>query len=194
MAMDRPGDPGCTKYLEYISAYLDDELGGQELVDLASHLKECAGCGRQVDELSAVKNILHQVEPFWTQVSPSGTFMTSVMGKVEEEAATIARTWEERRSGSFLARLTAGSSWMAAAAALVLVLGSLTLYFRDFRETPVSTLAEKETQPAAEIAMAGDPFVEYALEEYLQDHVMGSSQNVIMDYEDTVEFVGDNYP
>ncbi len=45
----------CKEYFEMLSAYIDDELVGQELSDLEAHLSVCSGCKKQIQDLKRVQ-------------------------------------------------------------------------------------------------------------------------------------------
>jgi len=192
---DGSGDNGCLRYREYISAYLDDELTAEELMYLAAHLKGCSACGREMDELASVRNILRQVELFWTQSVPTGAFMPALMEKVRAEAPPRQSLPVREGRRDFPAGPHFRTGWLAALAATALfVIGGVFAYVQHDRVQMLSTTPMTEKLPAEDtIALAGLTTGD-TLEEYIRAHAReSSSQNLLSDYEDAVEFVGHDF-
>jgi len=68
----------CEKYLEMISAMLDDELSQAEKAELMAHIAECNDCRKAYDAFKAINDELTELEPV-----PEG-FAASVMGKIQK--------------------------------------------------------------------------------------------------------------
>jgi anti-sigma factor RsiW len=51
----------CRAAQSKLSAYLDGELGGSDMLELRAHLRECEECGREEVELRGVKQLLHRL-------------------------------------------------------------------------------------------------------------------------------------
>jgi len=52
----------CEDYRPWISAYVDDELAGEDRKRLEAHLGECASCRRELEELIQFKESLAMVQ------------------------------------------------------------------------------------------------------------------------------------
>jgi anti-sigma factor RsiW len=191
---DRQEDNGCLRYQEYISAYLDDELTAEELVELAEHLRGCTACGREMDELAAVRNILRQVEPFWAQSIPTGDFVPSLLEKVSEEVPRRQLVTDGLDRGTLPGRPFYRTGWLTALAAALLVIGGIYAYVQHDRDQMLATAPQTEKLPAEEAVTLAGLTSEDTLEEYIRVHAReSSSQNLLSDYEDTVEFVGHDF-
>jgi anti-sigma factor RsiW len=56
----------CDEYHVEILRYLDNDLQGQELDDLRSHLKTCADCRANVEAEQALSHLLHRSRPLYS--------------------------------------------------------------------------------------------------------------------------------
>jgi anti-sigma factor RsiW len=48
----------CTQAERYLSAYVDGELSGAEMLRVRDHVSRCAACGRELESLRQVKGLL----------------------------------------------------------------------------------------------------------------------------------------
>ena len=48
----------CKNAQSLLSAYLDDELSGREMLDIREHLSECAACAEELQCIESVKRML----------------------------------------------------------------------------------------------------------------------------------------
>ncbi len=104
----------CHDAARLLDAYVDDELGAQDVTRVADHLERCAACRRLLEEREALRRVL-QTLPY--HAAP------------ESLRATVIRT--PARATAMVRRMT----W-AAAAVLVLCIGGVSLFaWRTARET-----------------------------------------------------------
>lgn len=54
---------GCGEYRAMIQLYVDDELTGSDQQELLSHLENCAGCSREMEELKKFYGQIGQARP-----------------------------------------------------------------------------------------------------------------------------------
>jgi anti-sigma factor RsiW len=177
----------CTRYPELISAYLDDELSPAELPALAGHLKVCARCSREMDNLMKVKNALHQAEPFWPTFEPSERFMPDLLEALRHEPAPAVFP---RRAGLMMG----GSLWRytglaAATLTLVLLAGGVT-WFQGERPSPVAS----GTTSSGSALLVAQNTPDDRLEDYLRDHALESSRSLLLDNEGSMELVKYDQP
>src|SRR5262245_43327725 len=71
----------CGRISNLLSAYIDRELAGTEMLEIRRHLSHCAGCAAEHEALRRVKSLLSCAPP----VQPSDDVVTAVM-----------RRWAER--------------------------------------------------------------------------------------------------
>lgn len=192
-----PGDKemkDCQSYEELVSAYLDDELSATELLELSGHLKSCQRCSRQMEELFSLKNALHQAEPFWPKPAPSETFMPDLMKRLTREAdpSVLPPVVEGGRISRW--RLPIGLPSLAAAAmAAIMIFAGSVIYYQSRRQTILSSNEAQEESLRTAYLVSGNQEPD-DLEEYLLDHALGSSQDLLLDNEDQIEFVNYDVP
>lgn len=68
----------CGHVKRLLSAYIDGELSGLEMLRIRDHLGQCAACNGEVEALRAVKSLLLQ-QP---AVEPSADFESRLVGAV----------------------------------------------------------------------------------------------------------------
>lgn len=73
----------CSKAGNYLSPYIDVELGTVEIARLESHLAQCARCSREFDELMQLQSLFIQAERF----SAPAAFSTKVMERISSQPA-----------------------------------------------------------------------------------------------------------
>lgn len=105
---------------ERLSAYVDGELSVADSQRLERHLPTCAACQRELAELHALRALLHALPA--PRLPRSFTLPESE--PVPIAAATAQRQREARRRASAVARAIQWMGGVAAAAGLLLVLGS----------------------------------------------------------------------
>jgi putative zinc finger protein len=71
----------CGRVSNLLSAYIDRELAGTEMLQIRRHLDLCSGCAAELESLRRVKSVLSAAPPH----EPSGDVVAAVM-----------RRWSER--------------------------------------------------------------------------------------------------
>lgn len=187
--MDRKlNSEDCRAYGEIISAYLDDELSALELVELGDHLKRCPACSREMDRLMSAKNALHQAEPFWDKAVPGERFIPSLLEQVRQDVGRRIPTrlgWGRhvpppRRFASLAA---------VAAVTLLLLLGTVSYFFR-----PQQSLVASRTSTPPEVFLMARRDDGDSAREYLREHALQSSQNVLIDDDYVAELADHEQP
>lgn len=115
--METPGGPGCSRYREWISSWVDGELEEEEASALETHLSQCEACGAYAEAERACKTLV------------AATYAVPV-----DVAGLRARIRERLQTGSAPRRRwtvirVPRLAWGALAAVLIaaLAVGSLTL-------------------------------------------------------------------
>lgn len=122
----------CRLVQRAISEYLDNELTGEQMLEVRHHLRECENCRREVESLRSVKKSLQQMK----SIAPNADFEQRLF-------ATVCNAKAEPRKRSFRPAIAIG---VAASAAII----ASALYF-----TRVQYVNEK-----GEIVRAGKPVAE----------------------------------
>lgn len=79
----------CKKLQERLSAYLDNEVSGQERRLLEEHLRSCAECRTELEALQAAGDVVKTLP----EVTPSPDFRARFWQKVRE-SAPVQTLWE----------------------------------------------------------------------------------------------------
>jgi anti-sigma factor RsiW len=104
---------------ERLSAYLDGELPTSERAPLERHLAGCAECRRELDELREVRALLRALP-----VPAAPRSFTIPAGGAVPEPIAPRQAARAGRAGGLIARAAQWTGGVAAAAGLLLVLGS----------------------------------------------------------------------
>jgi hypothetical protein len=121
---------------ERLSAYLDGELPASAREPLERHLAGCAECRRELDALREVRALLRALPlPALTR-----SFTIPAGGAVPEPIVP-RRAARSGRAGGLIARAAQWTGGIAAAAGLVLVLGSALSGFSGFHAGGASTMS-----------------------------------------------------
>jgi len=100
----------CKNVQSLLSAYLDEELSGREMLDIRQHLHDCGDCGHELRCIEGVKRILGSAVP-----EPSPDFEDRLVSHV----LSASPTPNERRTSFLTLSLIATASMIAT----LLVLG-----------------------------------------------------------------------
>jgi hypothetical protein len=103
---------------ERLSAYLDGELPASERAPLERHLAGCAECRSDLDELREVRGLLRSMP------APALPRSFTIPAGAVPEPIAPRRAARSGRAGGLIARAAQWTGGIAAAAGLVLVLGS----------------------------------------------------------------------
>ncbi len=192
MKMPDQEKSGCAGCLELLSAYIDDELGSGELVEMSAHLRECSRCARQLEEMMAVKNALVRAEPFWLKPAPKDFFARALRDKLAAQDPWI-HAGGPGPAASRRSRLKAGLARWSAGAVLVGLLFTGAVYYLDQgrREPTSAGLAGGQSSSARTYLVAQR---DTDVEGYLRDHVLESAGQSLLDEDDSVEFVDHEAP
>ena len=109
----------CNKYEEYISLYIDDELGSEELLELLEHFDECQTCHNYYLEL---KNITEKIKNIHIEYPPELTEM--ILKNIEENKnIQIVQYKQPKRKMAYIS--------LAACACFAIMLSSTTFLVKD---------------------------------------------------------------
>ena len=112
-------DAQCGEFHELVSAFVDERLGGGELLRLEGHLQACAGCREFEGELRRFRGLLQAAETFRPLRRPPPGFAAQVMAHIERQAHAQAIPFPEAHARRRLSRVPwVGMVAAAAAAAL----------------------------------------------------------------------------
>ncbi len=188
MGSKNPNRKGCVEFSPMLSAYIDDELSPVELVSLAGHLKTCSACARELDEHMAVKSLLHQADPYWPKKFPGKDFTSRVIGKLREGVAYPKPPAENAPAWRLFFATPARVAAAAAVSLLALGLTAGGLFYIQDRSRAPSVAQLDDGRPGAPLLIArhepSDPVAEY-----IREHALESSRNLLIDYDDNVQFV-----
>ena len=73
----------CRQRRDLISAYLDQELTGQQMLEMHTHLGVCADCARECREMRDVRRLLRAAAPF----HPPAAARERLVAQLDREAA-----------------------------------------------------------------------------------------------------------
>ena len=113
------GSRGCRDHVHFLDAYIDGELEPAQLLEVESHVSECAGCRERVDLDRATRASLKRA----VKARTSEDFRARALAAMTAEKAR----GEAREQG---AASSSGGAWrtmlpLASAAALALAFGSM---------------------------------------------------------------------
>jgi anti-sigma factor RsiW len=108
----------CGRVTNLLSAYIDRELGGTEMLQVREHLSACEVCRREHAEFAEMKSLLGRMPA----AAPKGDFVGATLRRMSAApgAAPAARPWFAIRR-PFLPLLVLGQSARVAALATCLV-------------------------------------------------------------------------
>jgi anti-sigma factor RsiW len=126
----------CKHVQNRLSAYLDGELAGSEMLEVRHHVQECACCAREAEELLTLKSMLANGE----NCAPPADFEARLVAHVfKGERAASTPTWRANLG-------IAGVAAAAAAAAFVLATkASEPIRQEPAHEVAYSDMAQDQT-------------------------------------------------
>ncbi|MBS1709749.1 MAG: zf-HC2 domain-containing protein [Armatimonadetes bacterium] len=136
----------CTRAKSLLSAYLDRELAGEQMLDVQQHLRECTPCAVEFESLRRVKQMLSQTP-------------------VVEPDADLLRRTQEAVFTSKPAKLT--KSPAAGLVAMASALAAAVLAVTAAQNTPhspaaVPALRQVEAKVSPMVVSGSDPLGGYA--------------------------------
>ena len=110
-------DPGCDRYRELASGFVDERLEAGELLDFEGHIEGCEACRDFEAGLRRVRQLLRAAAAIEPLRRPPPGFAAGVAARLAREVAPVAVPFPAPRTGRRPLRVLAG---LAAAAAAVL--------------------------------------------------------------------------
>ncbi|MEI6913979.1 MAG: anti-sigma factor [Armatimonadota bacterium] len=112
----------CGRIDRLISAYLDGELSGADMMLVREHIRSCKACEADLESEKRVKRVLGGLNP----VKPSAGFEARLLGSLTESQAPWSQRLQHWMEMSFLGRIEpARAAVYGCAALLLVVLGHL---------------------------------------------------------------------
>ncbi|MDH7601990.1 MAG: zf-HC2 domain-containing protein [Armatimonadota bacterium] len=108
----------CRKVTNLVSAYIDGELTGAEMLAIRRHLSECAECAKEYESLRSLKQAMARLR---TAV-PRKDLAAVVIAKIEEQHSARSRKfgiWMSKLAGVKLSPVTAALAVFGAALVLL---------------------------------------------------------------------------
>ena len=127
---------GCSKFREQLSAYLDGELGADETGQTEAHLKACAQCSAELDDLRKAVAHLNSLEP----VDPPPWLTQRVMAGIKSEGPKAG-------AEGFLTRLFSPLYVKVPLGAVATMLLAVTTYF--FFQNVVPEMQPRQPEKSA---------------------------------------------
>lgn len=72
----------CKRIQEQIALYLDDELEGQEKIEVQTHLQTCESCKQTYEQVKSLLTQIHQIKPLY----PAPTTLRKSIEKILDDA------------------------------------------------------------------------------------------------------------
>lgn len=98
----------CSKAVKYLSSYIDNELGAEEVILLESHLAQCDRCTEELEQMLQIQGLFSQARRF----SAPSSFRARVMDRVNNQPATGISLFPVfvrfAEAGAFMLAITAG--------------------------------------------------------------------------------------
>jgi hypothetical protein len=112
--------------VEWLSAYLDEQVSADERHQVEAHLQDCAACRQNLASLQRTVALVQELDPV---AAPAG-FRAAIRTRLQQDRSLLGRltAWRSSRSGAMrrpsLRNVMPRPSWRAAlAAAAVLLIG-----------------------------------------------------------------------
>lgn len=174
-------DPLCDTYRELVSAFVDESLGGEELLRLEAHLAGCPGCRDFEARLRRFRELLPAAEAFRPLRRPPPGFAAAVAARVAEQPLERLVGFPAVRTG----RRVSGAGWLSLAAAAAAALVFAWSWQRLLPgESPEQKLASRPV-PAVVMTAAAD---EGSIEVWMHEHTRVSRGGTMLGPAEEVEF------
>jgi anti-sigma factor RsiW len=146
----------CDRYKSLIGVYVDDTADETEAAKVQTHLRECAGCAREVRELQSVRRLVTSLPT----LHPSPRLMPAAFARLREQRIG----WLDRVFGGWGLRELRLAATVATVLLVCILVGVATLHGVGPNLSPDSRMATA-VRPYSAPAMAGPPA---PTDEYLQ--------------------------
>lgn len=175
-------DPGCGRYRELASGFVDERLEGGELLDFEAHVEGCAVCRDFEAGLRRVRQLLRAASAVEPLRRPPPGFAAGIAAHLAREAAPVAVPFPGRRDGRRPLRVLAGLA-AAAAAVLFFAWSWERLLPRDEPFLPVvwNDAAPRQPQSAA--------LEDGSMDSWLREHALLARGGTILGPAEEFEFV-----
>jgi anti-sigma factor RsiW len=130
----------CRKVTNLISAYIDGELTGTEMLAIRRHLSECADCAQEYESMRSLKEAMSRLRT----VMPRKDFVADIFTKVQEQHVPRQRmfsTWLSKLASTNLSPVTAALAVFGAALVL-LTAGGMEGFNSDLSRTQSAFLPQ----------------------------------------------------
>ena len=99
----------CRNVQARLSAYLDGELSGHEMLQMRRHLDSCCECGCESEELGRLKSCLSSIRP----CEPPAGFEERLVSHVFHAPSRLSQSWPSRFGLTSVAVLAAALAFVA---------------------------------------------------------------------------------
>ena len=153
----------CRRVASLLSAYIDGELNGVEMLAIREHLSGCETCREDYESLRATKQLLSRMP----NVSPREDFARAILNRLDPDEMPMYRRMLGDLTSSLRAKLSPAFATVAAVSVAFLVLGAngrtpqtydVARAWRELPKTVALTLTDVEKSGFAEPASSGQPF------------------------------------
>ncbi len=110
----------CRRVINLLSAYIDGELAGMEMLEIRRHLSECEECREEYDSILATKHALSQL----SNVAPREDFLATVLARLDEVEITPLQRFKNAIVRHFAGRLSPVAAALAVSALALVILSS----------------------------------------------------------------------
>jgi predicted anti-sigma-YlaC factor YlaD len=139
----------CKGVQPLLSAYLDRELGGDEMLDIRTHLRDCRECRAEAENLKALKRLLVGME----SPEPPAYLEEKLIASVMRDRCDVATTKKTRVGAALMFAGVAACSMFAT----LLVINN-TAPAMEGTTKPSDTAIAREITRDQVFGASGDPF------------------------------------
>jgi len=110
----------CRRVTNLMSAYIDGELSGMEMLEIRGHLSECADCADEYESLRAVKRVCARLRA----VAPGEGFQTTILARLDEVSTPPYQRMVNWVLGAVHGRLSPVAAALTASAIALVILSA----------------------------------------------------------------------
>jgi anti-sigma factor RsiW len=173
----------CDEYRELASAFVDEQLEGEELLRLEAHLVVCPECQAFEGELRRFRELLRAAEAFRPLRRPLPGFAALVASRAAELPRAQVFPFSEGRAQRRVSRGPWIGMAAAAAAAALFFAWSWQRLLPD--DSAVQRLAERTAAPAQTAAAAPE---EGNIDIWMREHTMLARAGTLLGPAEEIEF------